>query len=106
MNILFWLTIVFFSIQIFFYLIFYLPIIFKKKKHKEILNEPVSIIICAKNEEENLKNNLPKILNQDFPTFEVIVVNDGSSDNTEEYLGQLREKDSRLKFTKKKSIVP
>lgn len=43
---------------------------------------PVSVIICASNEEENLKNFLTSILQQDYPQFEVIVVNDNSSDDT------------------------
>lgn len=43
---------------------------------------PVSVIICAKNEEENLKQYLPLILTQQYPDFEVIVIDDGSCDNT------------------------
>jgi len=46
-------------------------------------SEPVSVIICARNEDENLTEFLPKILTQDYPEFEVIVVNDCSWDNTE-----------------------
>jgi poly-beta-1,6-N-acetyl-D-glucosamine synthase len=43
----------------------------------------VSIIICARNEARNLKNNLPLILEQQYSsTFEVIVVNDASTDET------------------------
>jgi poly-beta-1,6-N-acetyl-D-glucosamine synthase len=98
-TILFGLTLSFFAIQLLFYSVFYFPIIFRKETKEESIKEPVSIIICAKNEEENLKLNLPKILSQDYPTFEVIVVNDASTDNTEEYLGQLREKEPKLKFT-------
>ena len=45
-------------------------------------NGPLSVIICAKNEEINLKKNLEKILNQDFKKFEVIVVDDQSTDST------------------------
>ncbi|MEJ5053086.1 glycosyltransferase [Sphingobacterium sp. MYb382] len=45
--------------------------------------KPISIIICARNEEENLRSFLPLILTQDYPTFEVVVVNDCSSDDTE-----------------------
>ncbi len=48
----------------------------------------VSVIICAKNEAENLKKHLPFILNQDYPHFEVIVVNDYSTDETEAVLSQ------------------
>jgi cellulose synthase/poly-beta-1,6-N-acetylglucosamine synthase-like glycosyltransferase len=44
--------------------------------------QPVSIVICARNEEKNLMNNLPVIMEQDHPEFEVIVVNDSSWDDT------------------------
>lgn len=47
---------------------------------------PLSVVICAKNETENLRNFLPSILEQDYPEFEVIVVNDGSTDESEELL--------------------
>jgi cellulose synthase/poly-beta-1,6-N-acetylglucosamine synthase-like glycosyltransferase len=43
---------------------------------------PVSIIICARNEAENLKKNLHRILNQNYRSYEVIVVDDDSSDST------------------------
>ncbi|HRZ78266.1 MAG TPA: glycosyltransferase, partial [Bacteroidales bacterium] len=43
---------------------------------------PVSVIICARDEYHNLKENLPFILHQDYPDFEVIVVNDASDDDT------------------------
>lgn len=43
---------------------------------------PVSIIICAKNEAENLKKNLGHFLSQNYPFFEVVVVNDNSTDET------------------------
>ncbi|NUO01355.1 MAG: glycosyltransferase [Saprospiraceae bacterium] len=42
----------------------------------------VSIIICARNEAENLKKNLGRILNQNYRSFEVLVVDDHSSDKT------------------------
>jgi glycosyltransferase involved in cell wall biosynthesis len=47
---------------------------------------PVSIIICAKNEADNLTEFLPKFLTQEYPAFEVIVVNDCSIDNTDDVL--------------------
>ena len=43
---------------------------------------PVSLIICAHNEQENLKEYLPSILEQDYPDFEVIVVDDCSEDDS------------------------
>ncbi len=55
---------------------------------------PVSIIICAKNEQHNLAHFLPLVLEQDYPTelFEVIVVDDASTDNSGAVLASLGEK--------------
>lgn len=44
----------------------------------------VSIIIPARNEEEGLKTFLPELVQQ-FPNFEILVINDGSTDNTGSY---------------------
>lgn len=60
-------------------------------------NKGVSVIICARNERENLKNNLPKVLSQDYPVFEVIVVNDASTDDSWKVLQELKSKDERLR---------
>jgi biofilm PGA synthesis N-glycosyltransferase PgaC len=50
--------------------------------------EPVSIIICARNEDDNLTEFLPKILVQEYPDFEVVVVNDCSIDSTENVIDE------------------
>lgn len=47
---------------------------------------PVSIIICARDEAENLRRNLPLFLQQTYPEFEVLVVNDNSQDETSRIL--------------------
>ena len=47
---------------------------------------PVSIIICARNEATNLENNLHRILNQNYRSYEVIVVDDNSYDTTDNIL--------------------
>ena len=57
----------------------------------------VSIVICARNEAENLEKNLPVVLQQDYPDFEVLVVNDGSEDETEEILKKNKSEISILK---------
>jgi cellulose synthase/poly-beta-1,6-N-acetylglucosamine synthase-like glycosyltransferase len=59
---------------------------------------PVSIIICAHDEEEHLKELLPQLLDQAYPEFEVIVVNDRSNDNTFEYLIEQGKKDPRVRM--------
>lgn len=58
---------------------------------------PVSIVVCAKNEFQNLKNNLPVLLSQDYPDYEVIVVNDASDDETVFLLQDLERAYPRLR---------
>ena len=53
---------------------------------------PISVIICAREESENLRRNLGAVLEQDYPLFEVIVINDGNTDESEDYLTILEEK--------------
>lgn len=55
---------------------------FSQKKNPTPPHHPVSVIICARNEAQNLKKHLPLILNQNYRSFEVIVVNDNSTDET------------------------
>lgn len=43
----------------------------------------VSVIVCARNEQTNLQDYLHHLLTQDYPCYEVIVVNDGSEDDTQ-----------------------
>lgn len=50
--------------------------------------EGVSVIICARNEAANLRPYLQALLEQDYPHYEVIVVNDGSQDATQEVLDE------------------
>ncbi len=51
--------------------------------------QPVSVVIAARNEEKNLLENVPKIMAQRHPKFEVIIVNDSSWDDTAEVLKAL-----------------
>jgi cellulose synthase/poly-beta-1,6-N-acetylglucosamine synthase-like glycosyltransferase len=57
---------------------------------------PVSIVICAHDEMNSLKKNLPSILEQKYPLYEVIVVNDNSEDDSEMMLMGLQGKYSHL----------
>lgn len=57
--------------------------------------QPVSIIVCAHNELHNLKLLIPKLLQQDHPDFEIIIVNDRSDDGTYDFM--LETKSDRIK---------
>ncbi len=70
---------------------------FNQKKHLGLApsaglpksQQAVSVIICARNEAANLRHNLPKILEQHYLNFEVVVVNDASTDDTAAVLNLL-----------------
>lgn len=68
------------------YLFVYGKVAFYKEPARNENYPPVSVVICAKNEADNLTEYLPKILTQEYPEFEVVVVNDCSWDNTEDVL--------------------
>lgn len=81
------LFLVVFVVQLVYYLgVFSRFAFYKRKEEQTHPFEPVSVVICAKNERDNLLNFLPEFLAQDYPTFEVIVVNDHSVDDTEDVL--------------------
>ncbi len=87
-------------IQFIYYFGIYARVVFyKSKKPLKENSEPVSVIICAKNEEQNLKAFLPKVLDQNYPNFEVIVVNDCSEDGTEMLLAELEQTYKQLRHT-------
>lgn len=71
----------------------------KNKIQFQTSRPPVSVIICAKDEIENLRKYLPLVLDQEYPEFEVIVVNDGSTDDTEILLNELKKTYSNLRST-------
>lgn len=57
----------------------------------------VSVIMGAYNCEKKITTAVESILNQTFADFEIIICNDGSTDNTLEVLNSLKEKDTRIK---------
>jgi cellulose synthase/poly-beta-1,6-N-acetylglucosamine synthase-like glycosyltransferase len=86
-------------IQLFYYYFFYLAVYLYKPSDPDKAHPPVSVIICARNEADNLRNFLPSILEQDYPEFEVIVVNDCSEDNSYEVLGKYLTQYPNLKIS-------
>ena len=57
-----------------------------KRISQSPLSPPVSIVIAAYNEEKVIVNTVRNVLQLRYPQFEVIVVNDGSEDNTVQLL--------------------
>lgn len=94
----------FFLIQLLFYLVLYRkPFIYERKRKVTSVTEDelpgISVIISSKNNSEELEKNLPFIMEQDYPKFEVIVVNCGSSDETDMVLKAAEQKYPQLYHT-------
>ena len=93
-----WGEIIFYSfaavtvVQVYYYTRFFSRIAFYKYKPKiKSQQHPVSVIICARDEDENLARNLPGLLVQKYPsTYEVVAVNDNSTDDSKYILQELK----------------
>lgn len=94
-----------FAIDLFYYLFFFARISFFKTARSAGLTEGripdgpgISVVICARNEAENLLEHLPKIFDQQYKNFEVIIVNDCSVDETEDVLRAFKNKHRNCKI--------
>lgn len=63
--------------------------------------EKVSVIVPVYNDEKYLKQCLDSVLNQTYRNLEIILVDDGSTDNTPQICEQYREKDKRIRLLHK-----
>src|SRR6185295_9853480 len=85
-------------IQLGYYLIVFIRFSFHAVKKVSNDRQPVSVIICARNEVNNLRKYLAPVLEQDYPAFEVIVVNDCSWDESGHFLEEMRLRYPHLKI--------
>lgn len=92
-NLVFWILA---GLQLLWTLFFYFRIAIHKETAKGHTPE-VSVIIAARNEEDNLFELLPSILEQDYPRYEVIVVNHQSIDDSSHILKALQREYKHLK---------
>lgn len=86
-------------VQLYYYWGVFAKLAFYKQTQGLANPEPVSIIIAARNEYENLQRYLPAILEQDYPEFEVIVVNDCSWDESQAWLEEYQKTQPRLRVS-------
>ena len=91
-------------IQFIYYLLFLTHFSYASSTSESLKNIPVSVIICAKNEAENLKKNLPQIIEQDYKNFEIVLVNDSSWDETLDVMKSFKEQNSNITIVDVKTI--
>lgn len=90
-------------VQLFFYLYYYNAVIRRQKQEyrgqvtHEIKRHPVSIIVTARYATEELEKFLPLLLDQNYPKYEVVVVNDGATEASTVLLDKLKSKHTNLK---------
>tara|TARA_B110000046_G_scaffold149919_1_gene158175 strand:+ start:1828 stop:2931 length:1104 start_codon:yes stop_codon:yes gene_type:complete len=84
-------------IQITYYILFS-SFLFGSKEDKDSIYEvPVSVVIYTKNQAENLLQFIPLIMEQDHSKFEIVLINNASSDNTSEVIKMFTKKHANLK---------
>jgi len=89
-----------FLVELFFYFGFYLKISFYNTKPTVFHpKNPVSIIICARDEVDNLKKNLVRVLKQNDIQFEVFLTLDACVDNSIDYIKTFSETNPLLRYT-------
>jgi len=88
------------AIQILFYLGIFAKFAFAKAQITTPKKVSISVIVCAKNEAENVSNFLPLLLEQDYPDFEIVLIDDASSDNTLEIFEDFEKRYSNIRLVK------
>lgn len=83
---------------------YYIPIFgkfsFAKPQESVQKRTPISVIVCAKNEEENVKNFIPLLAKQDYSNYEIVLIDDASSDETLEVFEAFEKEYPNIKLVK------
>jgi glycosyltransferase involved in cell wall biosynthesis len=73
---------------------------FLKPHNKTLKKIPISIIVCAKNEEENIRSLVPLLVEQEYPQFEIVLIDDASNDGTLEVYEEFEKQHANIKLVK------
>lgn len=85
-------------LELLFYFGIYGRFSFSKEKQLDHKKLPVSVIVCAKNEAENLKEIIPLLQSQQYSNFEIVLINDASYDASLDIMESFSLKDPRIKI--------
>lgn len=87
------------SVLFIYHLLAFFILIFHNKKSKSI-NEPVSVIVCTHYEFENLQALVPKLLEQQYDDFEIIIVDDRSGEDSYWYIRDLAAANNKVRHVR------
>jgi chlorobactene glucosyltransferase len=65
----------------------------------------VSILVPARNEELNIEACVKSLQQQDYPNFEIVVLDDNSTDNTAEIVSRIAAEDNRVRLIKGQPLI-
>ncbi|WP_442787342.1 glycosyltransferase [Flavobacterium suncheonense] len=88
------------AIQLFYYLIVFGKFAFARNQQITPKRIPISVIVCAKNEAENVKKFVPLLVEQNYPDYEIVLIDDASSDETLELFEAFERQYSNIKLVK------
>ncbi|MBX9806758.1 MAG: glycosyltransferase [Flavobacteriaceae bacterium] len=91
------------AIQLAYYLIVFGKFAFAKAQKSNPKRISISVIVCAKNETENVVRFIPLLAEQDYPDYEIILIDDASSDNTLEIFEEFEKQYSNIRLVKVKN---
>ena len=100
LNFVFWVFILFLTIQFIFYVLIFGKLSFSKTEKFVTQNNAISVIVCAKNEADNVKKFIPILANQNYPNFEIVLIDDASSDDTLEIFEEFEKKYTNIRLVK------
>jgi glycosyltransferase involved in cell wall biosynthesis len=91
------------AIQLLYYLVIFGKFTLVKSEKIIPQNIPISVIVCAKNEQENVAKFIPLLIEQNYPDFEIILIDDASNDETLELFEAFEKQHSNIKLVKVKN---
>lgn len=91
------------AIQLAYYLIIFGKFAFAKVQKSNPKRISISVIVCAKNEAENVIRFIPLLAEQNYPDYEIILIDDASSDNTLEIFEEFEKQYGNIRLVKVKN---
>ncbi|MDR2211824.1 MAG: glycosyltransferase family 2 protein [Spirochaetaceae bacterium] len=79
----------------------------KKTAAPRLKNGPlISVLVPCRDEEENIERCLRSLLDQSYESYEILVIDDNSTDNTLSIISRMAEENSRVRVYKGKALPP